>query len=142
VNATTTVPSTAAARDETPISTWNAILWWEYRRIPFNLALLVIGVGSVLVVEAVGQRILEPGEDAVEPMLLMAAIVAYAVAANLFYTLGWVVELIVRRYDPVVGRKSARVMFKLGFVGSCLLTTAPIWLALVVVALGAIFRQR
>lgn len=140
MSATTTTPTHAG--DDAPVSTWDAILWWEYRRIPFNLALLVIGGFSVLVMEAIAQRIIPLGEDAVEPMLLMAAIGAYAVAANVFYTLGWVVELIVRRYDPVVARKSARVMFKLGFIGSCVLTTAPIGLAILFLVLGAICRQR
>jgi hypothetical protein len=133
-------PATQSA-DEAPMNTWQTILWWEYRRIPFNVTLLVIGVVSVFAMEAIAARVIEPGEDAVEPIALMAGVGAYAVAANVFYTLGWVVELIVRRYDPVVARKSARVMFNLGFIGSCVLTTAPIWLAALLFAITAFQRK-
>jgi hypothetical protein len=139
MSASMTIP--VPAGDEAPITTWGAILWWELRRIPFNLALLVIGVVSVLLMEVIAERVIPVGEDAVEPMLLMAGIGAYAVAANVFYTLGWVVELMVRRHDRVVARKSAREIFKIGFIGSCVLTTAPIWLALFVLVVTK-FSQR
>jgi hypothetical protein len=139
MSAPMTIP--VPAGDEAPISTWGAILWWELRRIPFNLALLVIGVVSVLLMEVIAERVIPVGEDAVEPMLLMAGIGAYAVAANVFYTLGRVVELMVRSHDRVVARKSARKMFKIGFIGSCVLTTAPIWLALFVLVVTK-FSQR
>jgi hypothetical protein len=38
--------------------------------------------------------LVKPGEDVVEPMLMFIAIPAYAIAANLAYTLGWLSELL------------------------------------------------
>ena len=55
-----------------------------------------------------------------------------AVAAN----------VVVRRHDRVVARRSAREMFKLGFIGSCALTTAPILLALIVLLIITFSHQR
>ena len=114
----------------------DVIRWWELRRIPYNIALLVIGAISLgvaifLLSDAVATDVSElPG--------MFRVVAAYAVAANAFYTLGWVVELIVRRFDPEAARKSAEVMFRWGLVGSCALTATPLWLALIVRAVALV----
>ena len=60
---------------EPPLDSWSVICWWEARRIPFNL--LVGGLGAVclgiLFWALATSGHLRPGEDAVEPIALLAA---------------------------------------------------------------------
>jgi hypothetical protein len=71
-------------------SATDIILWWELRRIPYNLI-----VGTTLLISLLlfyffisRTNALKPGEDAVEPIALLAA----PVVMNICYTAGWVVE--------------------------------------------------
>jgi hypothetical protein len=72
----------------------DAIFCWEKRRIVFNLAVLAAGLVTILVVLLVGDRLVKPGEDVEEPVGIMIGVVAYALAANACYTLGWVTEIL------------------------------------------------
>lgn len=98
------------------------IAWWEIRRVPYNLIIGITAVFSLalflLLITAVGE--LKPGEDAVEPMALMAA----AVIMNLCYTAGWVVELVlmaIRRHDARMGP----LLFKAGTAFSLVVAVIP-----------------
>jgi len=80
------------------------VLWWEARRIPFNLIVGVIGLCSLLLffVFIHWAGVLKPGEDAVEPIGLLAA----PVLINIAYTGGWVGQLALRTLRiefPAVG---------------------------------------
>ncbi len=70
------------------------IIWWEARRIPYNIIVGISGVLSLIVfyflIAKSGE--LQPGEDAVEPIALLAA----PLFVNICYTLGWIVEIPVR----------------------------------------------
>jgi hypothetical protein len=54
---------------------WDAIAWWELRRIPFNLALLLAGGASAFTILLVGSRYVKPGEDVVEPTVVEPTVV-------------------------------------------------------------------
>src|SRR6185503_20909678 len=71
-------------------SATDIILWWELRRIPYNLIVGPTGLISLLLFYFFISRTnaLKPGEDAVEPIALLAA----PVVMNICYTAGWVVE--------------------------------------------------
>ena len=105
--------------------TWDAIRWWEFRRIVFNAVLAPIGLLATLVVIGVGSTLVPPGQDAVEPALLWVGTIAYAVAANIAYTLGWITELLWTGGDTsnIGGRR--RAIFWIGLLLSALLTTTP-----------------
>jgi hypothetical protein len=62
---------------------WNVVVWWEIRRIPYNLALLVVGLVSVASIEWVGGRLTRAGEDFVEPLFLLFGVIVYAILANI-----------------------------------------------------------
>ena len=66
----------------------DAILWWEKRRIIFNLALLAAGAITVIIIELVGARYANPGEDIEEPIAVILGGIAYVAGANACYTLG------------------------------------------------------
>jgi hypothetical protein len=95
-----------------PRSAWSIIGWWELRRVLYNLALYLVGLVTYGLFVALMSLMLEPGEDAVEPVALFAGVVL----ANVAFTGGWVVELLVRlicrdRY-PYLGP----TLLKLGLV--------------------------
>lgn len=116
-----------------PMTTWGVIRWWELRRLVYNLTLFIIGIASIIAMELLMEKVIPVGEDAIEPVALALGIVIYGVAANVCYTLGWVVELASRRTDEVQARIRGEKHFLLGLWLSSLLTTAPFWF-------GVIFR--
>jgi hypothetical protein len=109
------------------LSPWRTILWWEVRRLPYNGLLAVLGSASLLVffwtISQSGE--LKPGEDAEEPLALLAA----PVLANVAYTLGWMTELVAN----VVLRSSARrigpglLRVGLAFSAVVVFTPAAVW---------------
>jgi hypothetical protein len=77
---------------------WDVILWWEIRRIPFNIIVGAYGLFcfTIYAWAITTSGVLEPGEDVVEPLGLMAA----PFGINLLCTLGWAVELPARTLFP------------------------------------------
>jgi len=108
---------------------WDAVFWWELRRIPFNVVLLVTGMASVLSIFAVGSQIAAPGHNFIAPLLIPLGIVGYAIAANAFYTLGWVSELLWSGGDTSRTAAYRNRTFYVGLSGSVALTLTPAVLA-------------
>jgi hypothetical protein len=102
-----------------------SILWWEARRLAFNLALAVVGCLTIFVVYAVGEPLTKPGDDLVEPVLLIAGVLAYGLCANACYTLGWIAELHWAKQDGARRYWLRKRAFWLGLAGSALLTISP-----------------
>jgi len=74
---------------------WAQVIgWWELRRIPYNLIVGILGIISFLlyVVFLDWAHELKPGEDAIEPLALLAA----PFIINICYTAGWSAELFLR----------------------------------------------
>jgi hypothetical protein len=65
--------------------------WWELRRIFYNLVVLVSGIISMSIMSSLIE--LKPGEDLEEPIV----IIGFAFLCNLFYTLGWLTEILRER---------------------------------------------
>ena len=88
------------------------VAWWEVRRIPFNIIIGAYGVVCVLVFfwafATSGQ--LQPGEDAVEPLALIAA----PFGINLLDTLGWLVEIPARVLKPSLSPRFGPLLLTLG----------------------------
>jgi hypothetical protein len=105
------------------------VRWWELRRLVYNAVLFVVGVATLAGYEWLMTKLIPLGEDAIEPMGLVAGVVVYAAMANLCYTLGWVVELRGRKTDPVAARRRGQWMFRAGLLFSCVLTSLPFWFA-------------
>jgi hypothetical protein len=105
--------------------TRDAIIWWEKRRILFNLAVLAAGLLSGLVIELIGSRLVQPGEDVEEPLGIIVGVIVYALAANACYTLGWITEILWSDADtPRIDAKRRKV-FRFGLIFSVVLTLLP-----------------
>jgi hypothetical protein len=100
---------------------WDVIVWWEIRRVPFNL-LLLLGLVSVAVVMFAGEHRFGSNADFGNPFF---GVVLYALAANVCYTLGWVTELIWFRGDSVRSDKIRAKVFRAGLIFSGVLTLLP-----------------
>ena len=85
-----------------PHSAAGVIVWWELRRLPFNVIIGAYGIFCLLIFFAaiVTSGHLQPGEDAVEPLALLAA----PFVINVLYSLGWIAEL-TARHSPHRFRK-------------------------------------
>jgi len=118
---------------------WKIILWWELRRIPFNL---IVGVYGIICLAIFFWAILtsdhlQPGEDAVEPLALMAA----PFVINMLYTLGWLVEVPARIVKPDLSPRLGPILLMAGLgLGFFLIgLPAALWLGYrVLQLLGAV----
>lgn len=106
-----------------PGSLWRVIAWWELRRLPFNIIVGAYGaLGFVIFLWAITTSgHLQPGEDAVEPIALLAA----PFVVNLLYTLGWLVEVSARHLVPGLSSGFGPMLLKLGFGLGLFLITIP-----------------
>jgi len=85
-------------------SAWDVILWWEKRRLPYNIIVCATGTVSytLFLVFITRSGVLRPGEDAVEPLAMIIAPLVW----NVCYTGGWMAELVLRplfRRSPKLG---------------------------------------
>ena len=87
-----------------PLSAGRVIAWWELRRLFQNAAPLIVGVLSLAGMERIMSPALPLGDDALEPTALILGVALYGFAANVCYTLGWILELSGRRYAPAAAR--------------------------------------
>jgi len=106
-----------------PGSSWRVVAWWELRRIPFNVIVGVYGalcfVTFLWAITTSGQ--LPPGEDAVEPLALLAA----PIGINVLYTLGWLVEVPARLLVPGLPSRFGPMLLKVGLGLGLFLITLP-----------------
>jgi hypothetical protein len=127
------------SRGDSISSAWQVIGWWESRRIPYNLIVGSAGLISCVVVgaAALASEILFGKEFGLPdpPIFAIIGILIYGLIANVCFTGGWIVELILRKLWPLTADQFAPSIFKLGLIFSVLLTLAP---AMVISALGVI----
>lgn len=98
------------------------IVWWEVRRIPYNLVLGLIGCIDLIAMAFANM---------LGPLVAVGSIL-FAVAANVCYTAGWVTELVWIGHSLGTEREFAPRAFRAGLAFSCVLTSLPFWIALFV----------
>src|SRR6266536_3014840 len=64
------------------------IRWWERRRIFYNMVMLAAGSITIILALLLHEIIFTDLINALPPVLI------FALSVNLFYTLGWVVEIV------------------------------------------------
>gem|GEM_PF-1586621 len=102
---------------ETERKWYHVIMWWELRRIPYNLTLLVTGTLGILCMTLV--------VDGAEDFVSGLAIMRFTFLANFFYTFGWVIELILRLVNKHNATSFGLKSFKIGFIIAICGTFAP-----------------
>jgi hypothetical protein len=117
------------ARGEHEVSTFEIILWWEKRRVPYNLIVGVAGLFTCAVTVAVAviasDKFGEPLGLPDPPIFAVLAVIAYGVGANVCYTGGWISEALVRKIWQERTGAFGQITFVLGLVFSVLITLAP-----------------
>jgi hypothetical protein len=104
---------------------WDAIVWWEIRRIPYNAMLALLGMMTIIAVLWIGSHFAVAGEDVEEPLGLIVGVVLYGLVANVFYTLGWISELLWSGGDTGRTESLRRRVFLIGLIASCAITVLP-----------------
>jgi hypothetical protein len=116
---------------------WDAIAWWELRRIPYNLLLAVLGLATILVIGWIGSHLSLLDQDVLNPFGFVLGIIAYGIAANVFYTLGWISELLWSGGDTSRTAPMRRTVFWAAAIFSAFVTVSP---AVLVPAAWALLR--
>lgn len=113
-------------RDAVPAGAGAVLLWWESRRLLYNI---VVGLTGVVTVGLLVANSLIRGDDCGipdPPLFALLLIIGYGVMANVCYTLGAFAEIVAR---VTMGKESAsklgRTSFIVGLALSMILTIAP-----------------
>jgi len=132
-------------RAQKPRGAIDIILWWEARRIPYNLIVGSAGViSSILILgtaflteRIVGEAIGLPDP----PFFAIVAVIAYGVMANICFTVGWIAELVGRRVWGDRAEAFGEIAFTMGTIFSALLTLLPAALILSIGAYSILTRE-
>jgi len=110
------------------------VKWWERRRLFYNVAVGVTGLGTLAA--AALASVISRGQIQGPPWQLPFV---YGIAANIFYTFGWVIELVVERWmkRPIYGFGPA--LFRHGLVFAIGLTALPAVMMIFGAIMGRIF---
>ena len=106
--------------DHSDTSNADIIRWWESRRIFYNTIMLAAGCITILIALLLNEIIFTDLINTIPPILF------FALSANLFYTLGWIMEIICRKFisDKTLLQKAGPVLFIGGIIVSVLFTFA------------------
>jgi hypothetical protein len=116
-------------RESPALSSAEAILWWESRRIPYNLIVGTAGILTciaVVILAIIAQEYFNSDFGMPDPPAAGILLVfIYGIMANICYTAGWIVELMLRRLAPGEATAFAENTFFCGLVFSVVLTLSP-----------------
>lgn len=116
-------------RREGVVTAREIIFWWERRRIIFNLVVGTTGTVTVavLLASAVVTDIYlgEPIGFPDPPLFAVVGVVAFAIAANVLYTGGWITELCLEHILRKRPAKFARTALLAGLTFSVAITLMP-----------------
>jgi Na+/glutamate symporter len=117
------------SRREEVAGAFDIIKWWELRRIPYNIAVGAAGIITLIIVVAVAAITSEKFDEPLglpdPPIIAVFAVIGYAICANVCFTGGWLVEVLVRKIWRERAGAFAQISFALGLTLSILLTLAP-----------------
>ncbi|WP_422105646.1 hypothetical protein [Winogradskyella sp.] len=108
---------------------YKIVIWWELRRIPFNLILLTLVSISIYTISSMpndGYFKLIAGPTLAIGFYL--SILFYFIGANLLFTLGWIVQIILRQITHKNIRLLIKKLFIIGIVISSIVTLSPIFI--------------
>ena len=117
-------------REEALTSNRDVILWWRKHRWNFNVIVFVTGVLSFIfmVLSTIVSEIFLPGSIEIPDMFIFSIIIVpvlYIVMANILYTSGVILELIMRLLIREKLDSFATFTYSFGLIFSIILTVAP-----------------
>jgi hypothetical protein len=94
--------------------------WWERRRAFYNSVMLIAGIVTIILALLLNEIEFTDLINALPPILV------FAFSANLFYTLGWVMEIVCRKFisSKEVVQKAGPILLIAGICISVLFTLA------------------
>lgn len=104
-------------------SSWNIIFWWEIRRLLFNFVL----VGAAALSLWIADIEFFTAEMGSGDYFVSLVYFGYVVAVNFLYTLGWVMELLIRN-RPAFAPRFFLTILGLSVFGMVILTTSLVFL--------------
>ena len=100
------------------------ILWWESRRLPFNL---IVGAAGCATIALTTLLLALPGNfPGPPPLFLLAGSLVYGFLANVCYSLGPLTELLMYRLWGPDAPRAGPVLFRQGLIFSVGLTLFPV----------------
>lgn len=105
---------------------FSLLTWWESRRLTYNLVVGGAGLLTLGTVAIVGLLPPAPPIPGVPWVRLLGGAVVYGVAANLCYSLGWLVELAMRALWGEEAPFAGPALFRQGLSFAVGLTLLPI----------------
>ena len=103
----------------------DAIVWWERRRIAFNVVILFAGALTLLLIQVIHAVLARFGADVSMPAGLVSLVIFYMLAVNVCYTLGWVSELLWSDGDTARTELLRPAVYRWGLVFSVAITLLP-----------------
>ena len=116
----------------TPLS---MLRWWESRRLRYNLVVGSTGLVTLTVVTIIAS--ITPGMGGPPLQMLLIGPLFYAIAANVCYSLGWVIEMLAKAVWGSQAPRMGPLLFREGLIFSVGLTLLPI----LIVIWGAIVQM-
>src|SRR5690349_8912350 len=92
------------APPEEPALAADVVVWWERRRLAYNVIVGAVGAICFVVywISVASSGVAQEGDDIVEPMALAILAVAAVIGINICYTLGWIVDAPLRHFVPTL----------------------------------------
>ena len=102
------------------------ILWWEFRRIPYNFLIVVFGILSYKILSFI---VKDHWSFFFPPMFLYIGTLLFLFLANVFYTSGWIFQLITRNSSNKFIYRIRPNIFIYGLLFSFIVELIPCFLA-------------
>jgi len=116
-------------RNEENMTSLQIILWWEARRLFFNIVVGIAGLITIVIMlftAVIAEKLFnEPIGWPDPPLFAIIGVILYVIGANVCYTAGWLAELISRKVWREKAKDLAEILFTLGVVFSFFLTLLP-----------------
>jgi hypothetical protein len=96
------------------------IRWWERRRMFYNAIMLAAGFVTIILAISLGEISFRDTINVLPPVLI------FAFSANLFYTLGWMLEIVCSKFisEKEILQKAGPLLFIAGISLSVFFTIA------------------
>ena len=124
-------------RQNDAASIWESLYWWELRRIPYNLLILATGMACLAAIAAQQTWFVSPEKQFVieDVRPVAAAILLFALAANICYTFGWTTEVFIKLIWACPTKRFAEISYTIGLAVAFLATVLPTALLLIGISL-------